>query len=285
MEKQIAELRSEILLMTDALRETEADLQELRKSMAEGTREMFRCSSKLDGEWMTLRWLRKMEEEYKETIQEGEEDEAKLQDLETLSFNFSENSSDTNSILMRKPTKHELKESSKLLLDVFSDGDNKNGDTGDISNDSNTSSQPAKCEQQENQQISSGVDTDTSQLMKESEEKNISRNPLCRDPSCMTRECEERVKVDETKEEKASLMERQWIEWMDKQEMSGNQVKAVDRQNTEKQGGAVSSVSEKKVKQKQNKQGEGTVKKIKTYLSEFLNPHASYKWERIEDED
>lgn len=285
MEKQIAELRSEILLMTDALRETEADLQELRKSMAEGTREMFRCSSKLDREWMTLRWLRKMEEEYKETIQEGEEDEAKLQDLETLSFNFSENSSDTNSVLMRKPTKHELKESSKLLLDVFSDGDNKNGDTGDISNDSNTSSQPAKCEQQENQQISSGVDTDTSQLMKESEEKNISRNPLCRDPSCMTRECEERVKVDETKEEQASLMERQWIEWMDKQEMSGNQVKAVDQQNTEKQGGAVPSVSEKKVKQKQNKQGEGTVKKIKTYLSDFLNPHASYKWERIEDED
>lgn len=285
MEKQIAELRSEILLMTDALRETEADLQELRKSMAEGTREMFRCSSKLDREWMTLRWLRKMEEEYKETIQEGEEDEAKLQDLETLSFNFSENSSDTNSVLMRKPTKHELKESSKLLLDVFSDGDNKNSDTGDISNDSNTSSQPAKCEQQENQQISSGVDTDTSQLMKESEEKNISRNPLCRDPSCMTRECEERVKVDETKEEQASLMERQWIEWMDKQEMSGNQVKAVDQQNTEKQGGAVPSVSEKKVKQKQNKQGEGTVKKIKTYLSDFLNPHASYKWERIEDED
>lgn len=281
MEKQIAELRSEILLMTDALRETVADLQELRKSTAEVTTEMFGYSSKQNREWMTLTWLRKIKEEYKETVEEGE-DEAKSRDLETFSFNFSENSSDTNSIQTRKPTKHELKESAKLLLDVFSDGDNKSSDT---SNDSNTSSQPAKCEQLENQQILSGVDIDTSQLMKESEGKNISRNPFRRHPSFTTRECEKRVKVDETKEEQASLMERQWIEWMDKHEMSGNQVKAVDQQNTEKQGGVAPSVSEKKDKQKQNKQGEGTVKKIKTYLSDFFNPHASYKWETLEDED
>lgn len=282
MQTQLAELHSDILRMNDVLRETMADVQKLSELVEEVSREMFLCYSKLDREWILLTWLRIMEEEYKKTIEEDEEDEAKSPDLETISFNISEKPSDTNSIfLTMKLPKHELKESSKLSLEVFSDSDNKNGDNIDVSNDSETSSQQAKCEQKENQWISSVIDNnDTSQVMKESEEKKISSNLFHQNPNFTTSECDERV-MDKSKEEQALLMERQWIEWMDKQEMSGNQVKA--EQNTQKQEEAAPSVSQKKVTQ--NKQGEGTMKKIKAHLRDLFNPHSLYKWERLEEED
>lgn len=297
MEKRIAKLRSEFLLMNHVLREEMvAELQEeLRELVPEETRGGSQHYTRLDQKQrMTSRWLRKIEEQYRETTEEDEEDEAKSPDLETLSFNFSETSSDSNNIdIMMKLLKHELEDSSKVLLDVSSDGDTSDGDTSDDdTSDGDTSSQPAKCEQEENQWISSDVATvtDTSQLMKE----ESSRNPVHANPSFIPEELRsenQRVQVDRTKEEEALLMEREWKEWMDKQEMRGNhKVKPVDRKNTEKQGGAAPPVPKKEnakqnTKQKQNVKHIDTMKKIKTYLSDLFNPHTFNKWERFEDED
>lgn len=279
VEKRIAELRSELLLMNHVLKvEMALELQEeQRESVPEEARERFLHYTKLDREQRMTRWLREMEEECKEKTEEDKEDEAKSLDLETLSFNFS--TTDANSFfIMRKPPKCELEENLKIVLNGSSDADTSDAD----------SSQPAKCEQEENQQIPSDGATvaDTRQFMKESEEKKSSRSPFHANPSFMTGELrceEERVQV--AKEEAALLMDRQWKEWMDKQEIRGNHNKAkpVDQQNTEKQRGAAHPVSEKQTKQTVKEVD--TMKKIKTYLRDLFNPHTFYKWERLEDED
>ncbi len=294
VEKRIAGLRSEFLLMNHVLREEMvAELQEeLRELMPQEARGRSLHYTRLDQKQrMTLSWLRKIEEQYKETTKDDEEDEAKSLDMETLSFNYSETSSDTNSIvIMTKPPKRELEESSKILLDVSSDGDTSDGDTSDEdTSDEDISSQPAKCEQEESQWISSDVATvaDASQLMKE----ESSKNPFHANRIFMLEELrckEERLQVERTKEEEALLMERQWKEWMDKQEMRGNHNKAkpVDQKKTEKQGGAAPPVPKKQnAKQKQSVKRVDTMKKIRTYLSDLFNPHTFNKWERFEDED
>lgn len=176
----------------------------------------------------------------------------------------------------------------RILLDDSSDDDNSDSDNSDVSNDADTSSQPAECEQKENQQISSDVDTaaGTSQLMKESEES--SRNPCHANPSLMPEElgCEgENVQVGRGKAVETLFMVGEWKEWLDKQEMKGNHNKATPAgpQNTEKQGVAALSASQKQIKQ--NVKEVDTVTKIKTYFSDLFNPHTAYKWERFEDED
>lgn len=149
-------------------------------------------------------------------------------------------------------------------------------ETSDVSPGFDTSSQPAESDQQENQ-------TGTSQLMKKEEEK-ISKNPFHQNPSSMTSEGEEeRVLMNGTNEEEALLMEREWKEWMDEQEMRGN-IKTVGQQNAEEHGGAAPRTPEKATKKK-NVRGVGTVKKIKSYLGDLFSPHMYHKWERFEDED
>lgn len=243
------------------------DLEELLESMAELRQEMSQYSSKLCQEWMISRWLRKIEEEYTKTTKEGD-DEAKPLDR---GKKCSQDPSDTNSIvIMRKPTMHKFEEGSKLS----SVGGNKNSD----------SSQPAQCEQRENQHNSSGVDSGTNQLMKKTEELKISNRPVRRYTMFMTGKCEEEVK-DAGEKEQLSLMERQWIEWMDKQEMKGNQVKTAEQLQTKQEGGAGPSVSQPKDEQKQNKRGREKLKKAKMYLSGFFSPYAWPKWERLEEDD
>lgn len=282
MKKQTAELRAAILLMADVMEGVRTDLEEMRESMAELRQEMLQYSSKLDEDWMISRGLGKIEEEYKEKTKECD-NEAKLLDLEK---SHSEDSSDTDSTaLMRKPTKHEFREGLKLSLEVSSIGGNKNSDSSDDTYDSDISTQSAQCEQQENQQNSSGVGNGTIQLMKKVEEMKISNKPIRRYTLFMTRKCEEGVKVDETEKEQLSLMDRQWIEWMDKQEMKGNQVKTADQSQTIEEGGAGPSVSQPNVKQKQNKKGKERLKKVRTYLSDFFNPNARFNWKRLEEDD
>lgn len=299
VEKRIEAVRSEFLLMNHALREEMAtELQKrLRELVAEEARGRSVHYTKLDREPRTTRRWRNMEEEYKGKTEEDEEDEAESLEQETLYLNFSQTPSDTKSIfIMTKPPKHELQESSKFLLDVSShsdtsDGDTSDGDTSDgDTSDGDTNSQPAKCEQEEKQRISSDVDTvaDTSQMMKESEEEERSWKPFHVIPKFKIEElrCEgERSQVGRTKEEEALLMERQWKEWMDKQEMRVNpiKVKPLDQKNTVKQVGAAPPVSEKQINQ--DVKGVDTMKKIKTYLNDFFNPHMSHKWERLENED
>lgn len=71
MQTQGEELHSNILGMSDVLREMLADFQKLRDLMEEETREMFLWYSRLNQE---LTWLRIMEGEYKKTIEEDKED-------------------------------------------------------------------------------------------------------------------------------------------------------------------------------------------------------------------
>lgn len=270
--------------MADIMERVLTDLEELRESNAELRQEMLQYSRKLDQDWMISRWLRKIEEEYKETTKEGE-NEAKVLDLEK---NNSKDPSDTDTdsmVLMWKPANHDFREGLKLSSELSSVGGNKNSDSSHDTNDSDTSSQPAQCEQQEIQQNSSGVDDGTIQLMKKAGEIKISNRPVRRYTTFMTRKCEEGVKVEETENEQLSLMERQWIEWMDKQEKKGNQVKAADQSQTIQEGGAGPSVSQPKVKQNQKTKVNERLKKVKTYLSNFLNPYAQFKWERLEEDD
>ncbi|XP_035513562.1 uncharacterized protein LOC118325109 [Morone saxatilis] len=286
VEKRMAELRSEFLLMNHALKEEMvAEFQEqLRELVAEEARERCLHYTNLHQEQrITSRWLRKMEEEYKKKTQE--DGEAKSLNRQTLSFNLFESPACTkSSFITMEPPNNEPEESLKILSDVSSDGD-----TSDVSNVADTSSQPAKCEQQEKKGITSDIATlaDTSQV-KESVEEEILRNPFHVNPSFMTKEprCEEeRVQVNVTQEDESLLIERQWKEWMDKREMRRNHVQVwpAAQQNTENQGGSAPPVSQKQTDQ--NVKEVGPVKKLKTYLSDFVNPHRFYRWEKLEDED
>lgn len=292
VEKRIAEQHSEFLLMIHALREEiMAEFQEqLAELVAEEARERSLHHTELDQEErMTPKGLRKREEENEEKTEEDEEDETKSLGPETLSFTFYETSSITiGDFIITKP-KRELEDSRNVLLDVSSDGDTSDAETTEVFNDTDTSSQPAKCEQQANQCISTDIAAvaDTSQLMKELEE-DISKNPLLANPSFTTEQIrceEERVQVDREREEEALLMERQWKEWMDKQEMRINhiKVKLVRPQNNENQGRVAPPASDKQMKQ--NMKEVGTAKKIKKYLSNLFNPDKFYKWKRLKNED
>ncbi|XP_044225188.1 uncharacterized protein LOC122994520 [Thunnus albacares] len=218
VEKRIAELRSEFLLMKRDLRD----------------------------EWLAelLELIIEMNKDYTDNTKEDKEDE----------------------------------ESSSNMLDASGDAD-----TSDIAGDE--SSQPAKCEQKEPLLISSNV-AETSQLMKESAEEESSKSHpklsfVMGDIRCLE---EGSVTADRTKEEEALLIEKQWKEWMDRQEMKVNpkQVEPSDQQSSEKQGEAALPVSEKQMSQNEKTRKEW---KIKTYLNDLFSTRTSYKWERFEDED
>ncbi|XP_035850256.1 uncharacterized protein LOC116056542 isoform X2 [Sander lucioperca] len=235
VEKHMAEVHSELHLMHRALREE--IWEQLRELVTRLNREQR----------VTSKWQRIIEKDYKEKT-EDEKDDANSLNLETMSLNFSETSSESDSIfILTKPPKYEQRprESLIVLLDVSS-----NGDTSDASNDTDTSSQTDNWEPEKSRQISPGVATvaDTSQLMKESDEKESSRNPFHANNSFTPEEqrCEETwVRVNGTKEEETLPTERHWKEWMDKQEMRGNHnnIKPVDQQNTKKSGRGRGSTS------------------------------------------
>ncbi|XP_034726858.1 uncharacterized protein LOC117944311 isoform X2 [Etheostoma cragini] len=282
VEKHMAEVHSELHLMHHALREEM--VAEIREQLRELVTRLNREKR------VTSKWQRIKEKDNKEKT-EDEKDEANSLNLETMSLNVSKTSSDiANVFILRKPPKWEQmpRESLMILMDVSS-----KGDTGaNASNDADTSSQPDEREPEQSQQISSGVATvpDTSQLIKESDEKESSRNPFTVNSSFMPQEqrCEEtHAIVNGTKEEETLLTERQWQEWMEKQEMRENlNIKPVNHQNTKKQGGAGAAppLPQKDV-MLQNMKEVDTMKRIKTYFSDLFNPHTPYKWKRFEDED
>ncbi|XP_056232180.1 uncharacterized protein LOC130169441 [Seriola aureovittata] len=306
VQKRIEGLRSEFLVRSDALRdEMMTELHEqLKELVTKDAREKSHYT-KLDREpSMRSRLLGKMEE-HKKNAKENDS-ETKLVHLDTPSHNSSEKTSDTH-----KPLKCEREEILKILLEIFCDGE-----TNSVHNDADTSSRPANCEpgeivkilldvfcdddtsskasdadtssrkvifgQEENQGNSSDVSivANTSQLREDLEEEERSRTQELRFEA-------ENVKMDTKKEEQVSLMERQWKEWMDKQEMRGNGNKIrlqVDQQKTEKQEGAATPAPKKQTEQ--NVQRGHNVMKIKAYFSDLLkNPFPSYKWERLDDED
>ncbi|KAM7391814.1 hypothetical protein PAMP_022471 [Pampus punctatissimus] len=249
VEKRIAELRLEFLLMNRYLREEmlTALREQLRQLVEEETEERSVYHIKLNQEKrMTSRRLREMNEDYKDNTKEDEEHST-----------------------------------SRNMLDVSGDAD-----TSDISNDG--SSQLAKCEQEE-PPLNSSDFAETRQLMvasvghEEEEKEEISKSHANLCIGMGELRCSEEGQVEKTKEEEALLAMKQWKEWMDKQEMKVNQeqVKPSDQQISEKQGGAALPVSEEQMRQ--NTKGVETMWKIRTYLCDLLNP--SHKWERFEDED
>ncbi|KAK1893074.1 Isoleucine--tRNA ligase [Dissostichus eleginoides] len=227
------------------LREMVSEIQELGE-MAVAANEIFLNYTRQ--EQVLLRCHRRIEQEYMEESKKEEKDEANSVNLETLS-----QSPDIGTI---------------------------DRDTSDTANDSVPSSPPAIFEEEEKQEMSSDVATvaDTSRL------KEYSRNPF--DPGFTTAGLgceEERVRVDGTKEEEDVQTERQWKEWMDKQEMRGHtyKVKQVDQQNTEKPREAAHPQKEVMQNPKEVK----AVKKMKTLFFDLMNPVKFHKWERFEDED
>ncbi|KAI9521638.1 hypothetical protein NQZ68_003792 [Dissostichus eleginoides] len=255
VEKQTAEINAELLDLWYMLTETMSDIQKLREmvseiqelgEMAVAANEIFLNYTRQ--EQVLLRCHRRIEQEYMEESKTEEKDEANSVNLETLS-----QSPDIGTI---------------------------DRDTSDTANDSVPSSPPAIFQEEEKQEMSSDVATvaDTSRL------KEYSRNPF--DPGFTTAGLgceEERVRVDGTKEEEDVQTERQWKEWMDKQEMRGHtyKVKQVDQQNTEKPREAAHPQKEVMQNPKEVK----AVKKMKTLFFDLMNPVKFHKWERFEDED
>ncbi|XP_059193980.1 uncharacterized protein LOC131975343 isoform X2 [Centropristis striata] len=292
VEKRIADLRSELLLLHYTMRvEMAEELQDqLRELVVEEERERSLLYGRVKREQrVTSRWRRKMEQEYKE---KKEKDEADSPDLQTLSFNFCQTSSDTDSICIMR--KNYVGESLRIPLGVPSDGDSHNSDTSDggttdVSYDADTSSQTAKCDQEENQQVLSDVAVATTSQLKESAEKEKSRTPFHVNLSFMTEELrreDQRVQVGRTKEEEALLMDRQWKEWLDKQEIRGNhtKLKPVEQQITEKLGEAAPPPVPQ-IEKKLNMTEVDTMTKFKMYIFDLFNSHKFHKWERLEDED
>lgn len=300
VQRRTADLRSEFLLRSDALKEEM--MAELRELVLNETRE---------------RAL-----QYREIIQEhtrrDEEEEKQHLDPRTVSVCSSKNStaiyhkqlvgmfkvllailsdvktsgapSDADNI--KHLTKCDTCKVIKNVLDVFSGLQSYNLWDDETSSDSENSSPMVKTEQEENQanSLDDFIFSKTSQLILDSEEEGSSVNPTQANSSFITQEprCEsEKVQVDTTKVEEALVMERQWKEWMDKQEMGGNKAKVVQpvvQREAETQGGEAHRAPHRPPRQ--HTEGGHNLMKMMTNFGDFLkNPFASNKWEKFENED
>lgn len=268
VEKQTAELRREFSLMNQALREEmAAELQEqLRKLLLEETDKTLLCCSKLGSDLrLASRWQREMTGGFENTDEDYEDGEIP----KTLAF--SETHNDTNSMfILRKSLKEE-----SLKISLTSDSsDTDSTENRNISKDVQGKPDSGTCKQQKNQSSSSDVtpiwDSTT--------------NPFCTTQSFISSEFSHESEDDSGKE--ALMMDNQWKEWLDKQEMKGysHKKKPVKSQNNmEKQGTAASGVPEKK-KDQNLKRGD-TMKRFKTYISDVFSSHSSHKWKKFENED
>ncbi|KAK5871313.1 hypothetical protein PBY51_004200 [Eleginops maclovinus] len=257
VEKQITEISSELLDLCHTLTEIVSELQKLGEVMSEiqalgemaaAARERLLNYIMQEQEESVTSWCQRIEQEYMEESEDEEKDEANPVNLETLS---DRDTSDATSV---------------------------------------PSSPPAIFEEEESQEISSDVAivADTSRLKKGSEKEEYPRNPFNANPGFSNAglSCEEkRVRVDGTKQEGELLTEKQWEEWMDKQEMRGHlyRVKQVDQQNSEKPEEAARPLGQMQVMQ--NPEEVKAVKKMKTFFFDLMNPVKFHKWERFEDED
>ncbi|XP_054905221.1 uncharacterized protein LOC129372157 [Poeciliopsis prolifica] len=118
---------------------------------------------------------------------------------------------------------------------------------------------------------------DSCKLMTKSEEKKCPHHP-----SQMFTGREEERDEDKAKVEQDALMKAQWKEWLDKQEMKGK--KRHEERNVQRKGMRSSSSDKQMTKTKKSGQI-GTMKKIKTYISEFFNPSEKKKWDILCEED
>ncbi|MEQ2296474.1 hypothetical protein AMECASPLE_025218 [Ameca splendens] len=269
VEKEIAELREEIVLMNFELRvQMAAELRKhLGKAVVTQMRETPEPYLASDAKEMETRHLK--------------ENEGKGKSLRKVEFNS--NHSETKSSDMPYPNHISPKpdQSSRRFLSMSSKCDSVNGDIRHtkikhLRGEDHSSSQQAQCGA-----ISPSGDPavcDNCKLTEKSDEKNSAKNP-----SQMSTVSEEESVGDKVEAEEHKLMKAQWEEWLDKQEMKGNQIHEHHRNVQQKAMGP--SAPEEQITTR-NKSGQmGTIKKITTYLSDFFSPSETSKWEILEEED
>ncbi|XP_023152533.2 uncharacterized protein LOC111586926 [Amphiprion ocellaris] len=247
VEKRVAEVCSEFLLMNRVLREEmEAELQELTRLVVEQARERPLHYAKLYQDYgMLSRRPRRMEEEYDESTDEDEDVGKCKQDGRLKSLVVPSSSSDSSDCFT----------SDTVISDVSSDANSKKIHS-----------------------FSSAVTpvSDNSYFTKDSIVEGSTRNLFYINPS-LTNEDDERLCGDRTTDEEAL----ETMEGTHGQALNGrNNVEPAEKEETEEQGETTPPVSEKKEKQTMK-----AVKKMKTSVSDFFNRLNFSRWERLEDED
>ncbi|XP_037831191.1 histone-lysine N-methyltransferase SETD1B-like [Kryptolebias marmoratus] len=121
--------------------------------------------------------------------------------------------------------------------------------------------------------------SDTNQLMKQSEEKKGTKNPLHMFVAGEQKCKEERVGVDEMKITEALLMENEWKKWLDEQEgrVNYNKGKPRGKKKTEKQENSEKYAGAAKTG------NTDTMKKFRTSVGHFFYPCSAYKWEKFDN--
>lgn len=295
VQKRVADLHSEILQKNNALKEEM--MTELRKQLIElvanEARERPQQFTKSDREQSMRSRLLEIVEEAKSNMRADKEDEKDLLDLTTSSPYSSENPSDIDHELPREKIL-------KVLIDILSDIE-----TSDA-NDADTMTRPAKYDTHKMACLHVSSDADISSLSVRfpyhlwddernsgAEEEGSATDPTHANPGFTTQELRcvaEQVQVD-TKEEDILLIERQWKEWMDKQEMGGNKTKVelpVDKRKSETQGATAQlPLPVAKSPTRQDAEGGGhNLTKMKTYFSDLIkSPFSIHKWQKFENED
>lgn len=263
VEKQIAALRSDLVVML--LYHRDKIINKLEEQLRERLRDAIQRPpnyTQLDNSDSDTQ-SKSTEEESAEDTDEDEEDEDKsVRPKRTKTLDISISLSDTDSIGI------------VLLYSDSTDDSMSDGEIRDVCNEAPTNLQS-------NHKFSSAGTSDTSQVIKELEEE-ISSNLFHSNPSFRAsniRHEEERVEADKINEEGAFLMESQWKEWMDRQEMRRNH----KANPSEQQGEAPPQVTEAQIRKPLK--AVDTMNKVKSRLCHFFNPHPSHRWERFEDED
>lgn len=261
MEKRIAELRAEFQLMNLELRQqVEA---ELRKYL--GAPEMKAAGATPqhvttpDQECTVARDL---EEEEHYNSERGEDREQILDQIlspfPSETPNCSDDGFDSNKLRDREISP----------LSVEDHSTSHQTECGPINNQTSLSDAPSVSE--------------SSQLMKQSEEQESAENPLHVSEVSEQKSGQKITDVDDKKIDEALLMEDQWTKWLD--ELEGR----INRGNRKPQG---KKKTEKQENTEKHARAEGpkkksghtnTMMKIRARVSHFFHPCTSYKWEKLD---
>lgn len=254
VEKKIAELQEEILLMYLELRVQMAAM--LKEHLGEAV--MTQSRENPESNWSS-------DTEEMETMQPADEDDEE------------KSQSDSDYTAHSSP---EPDQGFRKTLSTFSECDLVDTDTSDRDIKRFPGIDHRASRKAQREPISPSGDPavcDSCKLMKKLEEKRCPHNP-----SQMFTGREEERNEDKAKAEQDALMVAQWKEWLDKQEMKGR--KRHEERNVQQK--VMRSSSSDKQMTKTRKSGQiGTMKKIKTYISEFFHPSEKRKWDMLYEED
>lgn len=287
VDKQIAEMRKEILLMNLELRvQMAAELKEhLGQAAVTQTTETPKPYSASATEETERRKFkdkkgRKKREKQKERRQKTEEERKKEKSQSKKEFNS--NHSETQSFEVPHPKHLSPKpdQGTSIFLTKLRKSNSGNKDIRD------TEINHCPCENHHaSKQTQCGLVypsgdpavCNSCKRMEKTEEKNSPQNTFQ-----MFTVSEEESVGDRAKAEEDGLMKKQWKEWLDNQEMKGN-MRHEHQRNVQQRAMSPGASEEKTMKTKTSGQT-STVKKIKTYISDFLNPSETCKWKKLEED-